>query len=227
MTLFGVHYAVVTQNKDDEKLSRVKVKLPWLPNSDQDQTYWALCAFPMTGDKFGYYTLPDVNDVVAVMFIAGDITQPVVLGGIWSKTDTPPETSSDFRGYRSRSGARMVMDDSSNGKVYLNDKTNKNGVIVGSFQQGGSGNQAQSAPGCKVVNGSMAQTGVSIYSLEGDVQITSKGKVTVTAQMNIDIVSDQNFDSKATGASSYEGDTMTTASGGGGAKLEGSSTKIN
>jgi len=227
MTLFGVHYAVVTQNQDPDKLSRVCVKLPWLDHSDQDQTYWALVSFPMTGDKFGFYTLPDVNDVVAVMFIAGDITRPVVLGGVWSKTDSAPENSPDFRGYRSRTGARMVMDDSSNGKVYLNDKSNKNGVIVGSFQQGGSGNQATAAPACSVVNGSMMQMGVSVYSMEGDVQITAKGKLTVTAQMNIDIVSDQNFDSKAAGASNYESDTMTTAMGGSGAKLEGSQTQIN
>jgi uncharacterized protein involved in type VI secretion and phage assembly len=227
MTLFGVHYAVVTQNQDPDKLARVAVKLPWLDHGDQDQTYWALCAFPMAGDKYGFYTLPDVNDVVAVMFIAGDISRPVVLGGVWSKTDTAPESSGDFRGYRSRTGARMVMDDSSNGKVYINDKGNKNGVIVGSFQQGGSGGQAQSAPGAKTVNGPQAQQGVAIYSLEGDIQITSKGKLTVTAQTHIDIVSDQSFDCKAKGAATIEGDGMATVSGDAGVKADGSETKVN
>ena len=70
-TLVGVYYAVVVQNKDEEKkLGRVKVKLPWLDNGDTDQTQWAQLATPMAGAEFGWYTLPDVGDVVAVVFLA-------------------------------------------------------------------------------------------------------------------------------------------------------------
>jgi uncharacterized protein involved in type VI secretion and phage assembly len=227
MTLFGVHYAIVTQNKDEDSMARVKVRLPWLDQGDQDQTYWALVSVPMVGDKYGFYTLPDVGDVVAVMFIAGDISRPVVLGGVWSSTDKPPEESNDFRGFRSRAGSRVVLDDTSNGKVYFNDKTDKNGVIVGSFQKGGSGGQAKEAPKPKVINGSAADSGVAIYTLEGDLEISSKGKVTVTAQTHIDVVSDQNFDCKATGSATIEGTGMATFSGSSGAKIEGSQTKIN
>ena len=138
MTLYGVYYAVVTQNKDEEKgIARIKVRLPWLDNGDKDQTFWAQLATPMSGDKFGWYTLPDIGDVVAVMFLAGDISQPIVLGGIWSKTDTPVEDNAngkdDFRGYRSRQGHKVILDDSSNGKVALVDKTNKNVAAVGAF----------------------------------------------------------------------------------------------
>src|SRR5262249_4880739 len=91
-TLCGGYYGVVTQNKDtDQGLARIKVKLPWLDNSDSDQAYWAQLSTPMAGDKFGFYTLPDVGDTVALMFIAGDINFPVVLGGVWNKTDKTPE----------------------------------------------------------------------------------------------------------------------------------------
>jgi uncharacterized protein involved in type VI secretion and phage assembly len=227
LVLYGVHYAIVTQNQDDEKRARVKVRLPWLDHGDQDQTYWALLSVPFVGDKFGFYTIPDVDDVVAVMFIAGDISRPVVLGGVWSSTDKPPEETSDFRGYRSRSGCRMVLDDTSSSKVYFNEKTDKNGVIVGSFGKGGDGKQAKEAPKPKVVNGSAADSGVAIYTLEGDLEITSKGKITVTAQTHIDVVSDQNFDCKATGSATLEAQGMATFSGSSGAKIEGSNTKIN
>jgi uncharacterized protein involved in type VI secretion and phage assembly len=224
---FGIHYGVVTQNQDEDKLARVKVRLPWLDKGDTDQTHWALLSMPMVGDKYGFYTIPDVNDVVAVMFIAGDISRPVVLGGIWSKTDTPPEQTSDFRGYRSRSGCRVVMDDTSNGKVYFNEKGNKLGVVVGAFGKGGSGGQAQQAPKPKVVNGPCADMGVAIYAGEGDLEITSKGKITITAGTHIDVVSDQNFDCKATGSVTLEAQATAAFSGSSGAKIEGSQTKIN
>src|SRR6185312_3907965 len=84
---FGLHYGIVVQNKDPENLDRIKVRLPWLDNGDVDQTHWAQLVTPMEGKKFGWYTLPDIDDVVVVMFIGGDTSQPVILGGVWSKTD--------------------------------------------------------------------------------------------------------------------------------------------
>jgi uncharacterized protein involved in type VI secretion and phage assembly len=225
--LFGVYYAVVTQNKDDENKTRVKVRLPWLDQGDADQTYWAQVAVPMEGAEFGWYTLPDVGDVVAVMFIAGEITRPVVLGGVWSKTDPPPEKNegnNDFRGYRSRAGSRIVMDDSSSGKVYFADKTDKNSVTVGSFGKGGSGANARAAPTAKAINAA-GQAGVSIASEEGEVQITAKGKLKIDAQ-NVEFQGEQNTDVKADGNAQLEG-AMTTVSGKGQLKAAGSSSKIN
>lgn len=228
--LYGVYYAVVTQNKDDEKKCRVKIRLPWLDKGDVDQTHWAMVAAPMAGAQFGWYTLPDVGDVVAVMFVAGDVTRPVVLGGVWSKTDPPPEKNegdNDFRGYRSRAGSRVVMDDSAQGKVYLVDKADKNGVIVGSFGKGGSGANAREAPKPKLVNGPLGQSGVSLFSMEGTVELTAKGKLTVTAQTHIDVVAEQTFDCKAQGNANFEAQGVMNCNGGPSAKLEGSQAKIN
>lgn len=228
MTLPGVYYAIVTQNKDPENKCRVKVRLPWLDNGDRDQTQWAQVAVPMNGAEFGWYTIPDVEDVVAVMFLAGDITRPVILGGVWSKTDAPPEDNSggknDFRGYRSRVGHRMVLDDSAQVKVYVADKTDKNAVVVGSFQKGGSGPNARAAATAPAI-GAAAQMGVSIASLEGDVEITAKGKLKVTSQ-NVEVSSKTNADFKATGNANLEG-AIVNCNGGPAAKLEGSSTEIN
>jgi uncharacterized protein involved in type VI secretion and phage assembly len=228
MTLFGVYYGIVTQNKDPDAMCRVKIRLPWLDQGDVDQTQWALIATPMAGDKYGWYTIPDVGDVVAVMFLAGDIAHPVVLGGVWSKTDNPPEDNSaqkdEFRGYRSRAGSRVVFDDSSNGKVYFADKTDKNALVVGSFQKGSSGPNARHGDVPPAISGS-PQGGVSIASMEGEINLTAKGKLKVDAQ-NIEITSKTNVDIKASGNANFEG-AMVACNGSGGAKLEGSSTKIN
>lgn len=229
-TLCGVYYAVVTQNKDPEGKARVKIRLPWLDQGDTDQTHWALVATPMAGDQYGWYTLPDVDDVVAVMFLAGDITRPVVLGGVWSKTDVPPEKNGDgknaFRGYKGRSGARVVLDDSSKAKVYFADKTDKNSVTVGATEGDGDGANKRGAPAPPAVNGPAAKSGVTIASMEGEIQMTAKGNLKVTANHIEIISSSEGVDVKASGEATYEGG-LVNAFGGSAAKLEGSQTQIN
>jgi uncharacterized protein involved in type VI secretion and phage assembly len=179
---YGLHYGVVCQNKDPDNLDRIKVRFPWLDNGDTDQTHWAQLLTPMEGKKFGWYTLPDVDDVVVVMFIAGDISQPVIVGGVWSTTDFAPETNQDgkdnFRGYRSRVGHRMVFDDTAAGtKVWFADKTTKLMVGVGKFAKDGAGPNV-----CAVWKPPMAGTGgVSISSMEGKLEITAKTKLSIQA----------------------------------------------
>ncbi|MCB9574532.1 MAG: hypothetical protein H6709_20845 [Kofleriaceae bacterium] len=228
MALAGVHYAKVTQNKDDEGLGRVKIQLPWLDNGTADQTAWALIAAPMGGDKFGWYTLPEVGDIVAVMFLSGDIAHPVVLGGVWSKTDTPPETNedgkNDFHGFKSRAGARFVMDDSSKGKVYFADKSDKNVLVIGDFSSGGSGGNAKGASTPAPISGSPSG-GVSLCADSGKLDITAKGKLNVEAQ-NIEITSKTDVDVNAGGNANLKGG-LGNVNAGSGIKAEGSQTKIN
>ena len=173
-TEYGVHYGTVTQNKDPDGLNRIKVSLPWLDSGDTDQSAWAQLMTPMEGDKFGFYALPDIGDVVMVSFIAGDISQPLIMGGIWSTKDNSPETNEDgknnFRGYRSRSGHRLILDDTDKTKVVIADKTAKNMIGIGNFDQAGAGPNV-----CAIYKPPMAgDTGVSISSMEGKIQITCK-----------------------------------------------------
>jgi uncharacterized protein involved in type VI secretion and phage assembly len=206
---FGLHYAIVCQNQDPEKLDRVKVRLPWLDHGDTDQTHWAQLMTPMEGKKFGWYTLPDIDDVVVVMFIAGDISQPVVLGGVWSKPDFSPETNEDgknnFRGYRSRSGHRLILDDSSKVKVVLADKTTKNMLGIGEFAKDGAGPNV-----CAVYKPPMSgDSGISVTTMEGTMEITCKdGKLSVNAD-NIKINAKTTVDIKAGGDLKMDGSSST------------------
>ena len=81
--------ALVTNNKDDKNLGRVKVKYPWL--SDTDESFWARIAAPMAGPGRGFYFLPEVDDEVLVAFEHGDIRRPYVIGALWNGSDTPIE----------------------------------------------------------------------------------------------------------------------------------------
>lgn len=195
---FGLHYGIVTQNKDPDKLNRIKVRLPWLDGGDTDQSHWAQYVTPMEGNKFGWYSLPDVNDVVVVAFIEGDISQPVILGGVWSKPDPSPEPNEDgknnFRGYRSRSGHRLILDDSAKTKIVIADKTAKNVIGMGEFDTDGAGPNK-----CAVFKPPMSGTsGVSISTMEGKLEITCKeGKLLLDAKQNIKINAKTTIEIKA------------------------------
>ena len=195
---YGLHYGVVTQNQDPDNMNRVKVRLPWLDGGDKDQTWWAQLMTPMEGKKFGWYTLPDVDDVVVVMFVAGDTSMPVILGGVWSKPDFSPEPNEDgknnFRGYRSRSGSRLVFDDSGKVKVWFADKTGKNYLAVGDFAKDGAGPNV-----CEVFKPAMSgSSGVALATMEGKLETTAKTKLTVSAK-NIKINAKTTIDVKAGG----------------------------
>ena len=109
------------------------------------------------------------------------------MGGVWSTADNSPETNEDgknnFRGYRSRSGHRMILDDTDKTKVVIADKTGKNMVGVGNFATAGAGPNV-----CAVYKPPMAgDTGVSISSMEGTMEITCKdGTLSIEADAGND-----------------------------------------
>jgi phage baseplate assembly protein gpV len=81
----------VTNIDDPEGLCRVKVKFPTL--TDQDESAWARVVAPGAGDQRGLQWIPQLNDEVLVGFELGDTARPLVLGGVWSRTDQPPQPS--------------------------------------------------------------------------------------------------------------------------------------
>ncbi len=223
---YGLHYGVVCQNQDPDHLNRVKIRLPWLDGGDVDQTHWAQLVTPMEGKAFGWYTLPDVDDVVIVMFIGGDTSQPVILGGVWSKPDFSPEPNEDgknnFRGYRSRAGARLILDDSGKVKVTFSDKTGKNMVGVGNFGKDGAGPNT-----CAIFKPPMSgDTGVSVSTMEGKLEITAKGKLKVDAGQNIKISAKTTIDVKAAGEVLLEGQSATKITSGSPSNYDAPTMKI-
>jgi uncharacterized protein involved in type VI secretion and phage assembly len=203
---YGVHYGIVCQNKDPENLNRVKIRLPWLDEGDTDQLHWAQLATPMEGAQWGWLTIPDIDDVVAVVFIAGDTSQPVVIGGVWSTPDNSPEPNSDgknnFRGYRSRSGHRMILDDTAKTKVVFADKTLTLTVGIGNFAKDGEGPNV-----CAVFKPPMAgDVGVSISSMEGNLEITCKdGTFKIDAGDSLKMNAKTTVDLNATGDMKMDG----------------------
>jgi len=78
---------IVTNNEDPEKLNRVKLRLPYL--SDSEETTWARVLQPGSGSGRGWNVLPEVEDEVLVGFEHTDIDRPLVLGGLINGKDKP------------------------------------------------------------------------------------------------------------------------------------------
>lgn len=169
-----VTVGVVTNNRDDDGLARVKVKFPML--FDDDESHWARQAVPMAGADRGFIAMPEVNDEVLVAFEHGDPTKPFILGSLWNGVDQPPKGTADLvdgggvvnqRIWRSRSGHLFLFDDTDGSEaIRIIDKTNKNHITITS-----SDNKLQ-------------------VQIEGDIEVTSQtGKISMTAEKDINIES--------------------------------------
>ena len=78
---------VVTDNKDPDKLGRVKVKYPLL--NEEVESGWARIAWGAAGNERGTVAIPHVNDELAIGFEHGDVRRPVVLGALFNGKDKP------------------------------------------------------------------------------------------------------------------------------------------
>jgi len=112
----GVHVAIVTDNQDPDGQGRVKVRLPWSPDTGSARyETWARVATTMAGGGRGTWFVPDPEDEVLVAFEGGDPRRPVVLGAMWNGTDQPPEQMTGGNPKRTiltRAGVRITLDDS-------------------------------------------------------------------------------------------------------------------
>jgi uncharacterized protein involved in type VI secretion and phage assembly len=114
---YGVYPALVSDIRDPDGQGRVLVTLPWSPDPDNGRyEAWARVATLMGGNNRGSWFIPDVNDEVLIVFEAGDVRRPYVIGALWNGSDNPPESmdgaGQNFRKVlRSRNGVKVTLDD--------------------------------------------------------------------------------------------------------------------
>jgi uncharacterized protein involved in type VI secretion and phage assembly len=114
---YGVHPALVTDVKDPDGQGRVRVKLPWSPDSGgAAYEAWARVATLMAGADRGTWFVPDVDDEVLVAFEGGNASRPYVLGSLWNGRDQPPDSMdgagrNPHRIIKTRNGVKVTLDD--------------------------------------------------------------------------------------------------------------------
>lgn len=126
--MFGVEVAIVTNNKDEKKLGRVKVMFPRLPNTPESD--WIRVSVPIAGPDRGFYWIPEVQDEVLVAFERGESSRAYVIGCLWSGKDTPPKEGpndkNDIRQIKTRSGHKITFDDTKGKEmIIIADKSGK------------------------------------------------------------------------------------------------------
>jgi uncharacterized protein involved in type VI secretion and phage assembly len=186
--------ALVTNNTDDEGLGRVKVKYPWL--DDSEESWWARVASPMAGSSRGFFFLPEVNDEVLVTFEHGDITRPFVIGSLWNGQDQPPMTNNEVvssskvntRLIKTRAGHKITLDDTDGSeKITIQDKTENNKITIESSTNKVSidadGDIAITAKGKVIVNSTGDTT---VDAMNATVTATQKATVTATQSLELE-----------------------------------------
>lgn len=122
---YGCYPALVSDIKDPDGQGRVKVTLPWAPDTGGGRyEAWARLATMMAGDNRGSWFLPDVNDEVLLVFEGGDTRRPYVVGALWNGSDAPPESmdgagNNDKKVLRSRHGVKVTLDDRSGQETFI------------------------------------------------------------------------------------------------------------
>ena len=175
---YGVFPATVSDIKDPEGMGRVKVTLPWSPDTGSSRyEVWARLATLMGGNNRGTWFIPDVSDEVLVSFEAGDPRRPYVVGGLWNGKDSPPE-SMDGAGnnykkvIRSRNGVKVTLDDQDGQEKFIVETP------------GGQKLTLQDGPGqVEIVD----SNGNSMKMEASGITITASAKVTINAGATVDV----------------------------------------
>lgn len=122
---YGVFPALVTDIKDPDGQGRVKIQLPWSPDSSgSGYEVWARLATFMAGNNRGSWFIPDVDDEVLLAFEGGDPNRPYVVGALWNGSDSPPESmdgsgENNLKVLRSRNGVKVTLDDQNGQEQFI------------------------------------------------------------------------------------------------------------
>ena len=175
---YGVFPALVSDIGDPEGQGRVKVTLPWSPDTGGGRyEAWARLATFMGGNNRGSWFIPDVGDEVLVTFEAGDPRRPYVIGGLWNGRDAPPQSmdgagKNDLKVLRSRNGVKVTLDDT----------TGQEKLILET--PGGQKLTLKDGPGTVEV---VDSNGNSIKMEPSGITINAAAKVTITAGAQVEV----------------------------------------
>jgi len=167
----AAHLAEVVDLDDPETRSRVQVRLLNFDDvADHDAPVWARVALPFAGDNRGTFFIPDVGDEVLVTFVNGDPRFPIVIGGLWNGSASPPDSISGGR------NVRKVIRSKNGVKVTLEDEDGQEKFIAET--PGGQKVTLKDGPGSIAIEDS---NGNSIKLETAGITITASAKVTINA----------------------------------------------
>jgi uncharacterized protein involved in type VI secretion and phage assembly len=198
--IYGLVIGLVTNNKDPDKLGRIKVKFPWL--SDTVESWWARLCYPMAGKKRGFWWIPEIDDEVLIGFEHGDVRFPYVVGSLYNGKDIPPiidditstyagEDYKDPGGDYKKGGGDFTLpaggrDHNEDGADDLRFIRTRSGHILAFDDKGGQESiTLTDMTGKHSISISCKDKRIYINSADGDVHITADKNIILGAGKNI------------------------------------------
>ncbi len=123
----GLQIGVVTQIEEDPANEfRIRVRIPSI--SSTGDGVWARLASLQSGNEFGGFFIPNVNDEVILGCFNNNPDTPVILGKLYSSANPPPypiEPDNYIQGIVSKEGTRIVINDEDKSVEISTEKGNK------------------------------------------------------------------------------------------------------
>jgi uncharacterized protein involved in type VI secretion and phage assembly len=85
----GLTLAKVTNINDPDGLNRIKCQ-PVTEDADVKETDWCYVLSPYGGKEYGLFFFPNVDDLVLLAYLEGNVHRPVAVGSVWMGETAPP-----------------------------------------------------------------------------------------------------------------------------------------
>ena len=174
--------AIVVDNKDEQKLGRIRVQFPWQKVQDDNMmSPWLRIAVPYAGNIKGHQFIPEIGEEVMVGFEMDNAERPYIIGALynggkgkpdeeWAASKEDKGTSNNIKAIRTRNGHTILFNDRGDaGVIEIYD--NKNNTYH--------------------VTLSADDKKITIYSA-GDIEINADGSISMTAKDNVNIKANSN-----------------------------------
>lgn len=170
--------AKVVENKDEQKLGRIRVQFPWQEIQSKDmKTPWLRIAVPYAGTSKGQQFVPEIGEEVMVGFEMNNAERPYIIGSFYNGGNGKPDenwavskeetgTSNNIKAIRTRNGHTILFNDKGDAGL-LEIYDNKNNTYH--------------------ITLSADDKKITIYSA-GNVEVVAKNNINVSADGNIDVI---------------------------------------
>lgn len=125
----GLYIGQVVDREDPEKLGRVRVKIPGLI---EPASAWAFPLGTVGGgsDRRGFFSVPEKDAEVGVLFHQGDVDHPYYLCGHWGKPGGSPEVPEPARGLAKEETPQVRAFETGRFVLTFDDRNGKEAFIV-------------------------------------------------------------------------------------------------
>ncbi len=203
--------AKVVENKDEQKLGRVRVQFPWQEiQSKEMKTPWLRIAVPYAGASKGHQFIPEIGEEVMVGFEMNNAERPYIIGSFYNGGNGKPDenwavskeesgTSNNIKAIRTRNGHTILFNDKGNAGL-LEIYDNKNNTYHITLSADDKKITIYSAGNVEVVADSNVNVSAGnniAVNASGDITVNAKGDIGVNADGNIGIKSKGNISMEA------------------------------